>query len=122
MTLEQKADSVFSNYIRQRGADSSGRTVCFVCGNPGHWKDFVNGHWRKRRHMATRYSEINCQCICGSCNDESDPDNDKLFEHKLRLVYGDDVIDKMVVDSNKTVKFFDFDYQEIIDKYEKATG
>lgn len=117
MTLQQLADKYFSIFIRKRGADKHGMNECFVCGDPIHWEAAVCGHWQKRRHLATRYSLVNCQCLCGKCNDEGDPQNDVNFKKVLVKVYGLGPINHLVKYAHTTVKMAGWEYQEIIDKY-----
>ena len=98
-----------------------GIKACFICGVFFKWEELVCGHWQKRRHSGTRYSEINCQSICGCCNDESNPDNDNLFEFKLRQLYGDGLIDDLIITAHHTVKFNDQDYARLVQTYKSLT-
>ena len=41
----KKLDKVFSEYIRQKYADSFGMVSCFTCDARKHWKDMQNGHF-----------------------------------------------------------------------------
>ena len=66
--LKQKADAVFSQYIRLKNSDWRGYTECFICGKKGHWKSFQNAHYEKRSNNNTRYDEENCYVNCVGCN------------------------------------------------------
>jgi len=64
----KKLDRVFSEYIRQKNADTFGMTRCYTCDKTAHWKDLQNGHYISRGHMATRWLEENCRVQCSGCN------------------------------------------------------
>ena len=63
-----KLDKVFSEYIRQRDADSYGRVKCCTCDTVAHWCEMDAGHYVSRVHLATRWEEKNCHSQCISCN------------------------------------------------------
>lgn len=66
--IKKELDRVFSLYIRQRSASSTGTVMCFTCGTKGHWKSMDCGHFQSRKHTNTRWNEQNCQVQCKSCN------------------------------------------------------
>lgn len=119
--LQRLADTEFSRYIRSREADKNGFTCCFICGTPGHWEDFVNMHWQKRDNLGTRYNEVNCQCGCGGCNDESKPENYTNFEKRLIEVYGQFVVEELIRKAKGVTKLASWEYGELIVKYKSLT-
>jgi hypothetical protein len=61
--LKKKLDIVFSKYIRLRDKGNP----CITCGKP--WNDnFQCGHLFSRRHLATRWHEMNANAQCPGCN------------------------------------------------------
>ncbi len=74
--LTEKADTVFSKYIRKRDAlattGSTEMVICISCGrhkeNNGHIVN--NGHFIPRYCKSTRYDEQNCNSQCVYCNKE----------------------------------------------------
>ena len=66
--LKKKLDTIFSFYIRLRGVDDNGNNQCCTCGKIDNWRNLQCGHFVSRKHMATRFYELNCfpQCVgCG---------------------------------------------------------
>ena len=67
-----KADVIFSLYVRLFHADSNGYCTCITCGKKLLWKGFGQlhaGHYIGRMHINTRYDERNvflnvCLAIC----------------------------------------------------------
>ncbi len=66
--LDRKLWPIFSQYIRRRNADEDGIVYCFTCGVRKHWKQVDAGHFVSRNAKAVKYSEINVQQQCKSCN------------------------------------------------------
>ena len=58
--LQKEADKYFSLYIRHRDNNS-----CVICGSKVNPQ---NGHLIKRGKQVLRYSALNCNCQCASCN------------------------------------------------------
>lgn len=71
--------------------------------------------------MGTRYDEINCQCGCGGCNDESKPKNYVNFEKRLVEVYGQDAVDALIRKAKGITKLASWEIEEIIEKYKSLT-
>jgi hypothetical protein len=114
--LTLKADRIFSKYIRLRGADSNGMVKCFTCGKILYWMESDCGHFCKRQHKKTRYSEVNCQVQCKTCNWLMQG-NDIEFYARLSKKYGQNVID--LLRSQKGGKITAFELNVIIDHYSK---
>lgn len=83
--LIKRLDWVFSRWLRKSNADEDGMVVCFTCGHLFHWLSITCGHFRKRRHMATRWNEINCAPQCVECNNK---DDEKLFGNLIDERWG----------------------------------
>jgi len=72
-SLIGKADKVFASYIRNRDGNK-----CVLCGST---KSPTCGHLIKRGKKATRWDEVNCNCLCSGCNYK---DN---FEHDIYVIW-----------------------------------
>ena len=59
--LKKELDKWFSLYIRLREATPEGMIQCFTSGRVYHYKQMHAGHFMSRRHLATRWCEINVQ-------------------------------------------------------------
>jgi len=66
----RKADEAFSLFIRTRDAQQyEGRAFrCISCGKVLPIEKADCGHYVNRQHMSLRYSELNCNAQCISCN------------------------------------------------------
>ena len=67
-SLIRKADTVTSEYIRRKYADSNGFLTCVTCGQKLHWKEAHCAHYIERAAKATRWLEENLHPACTSCN------------------------------------------------------
>jgi hypothetical protein len=114
--LIKTADKVFSEYIRRRNANSLGMSECFTCGKIDHWKNLQCGHFQSRKHYATRWDEKNCQVQCAGCNVFRYGEQYK-FGLYLDKKYANNMSEKLMNKAKKTVKFSNYDIQEIIDHY-----
>lgn len=122
-SLKKECDRVFSLFVRL-SASKDEICACFTCDEQFHWKDITNGHWGKRRHSAIRFSEQGCRPQCLECNSFHDG-REKEFEARLRRIYVDQVVDELAKLKHTTVKFTDYDYKSMINKYKaklKALG
>ena len=116
-TLVDKADKVFSEYIRRRYADGNGVTECFTCGKKDHWKKLQCGHFQSRKHYATRWNEDNCQVQCAGCN---------VFRYGEQYTFGrnldinirEGLAEELNILSNKIVKYDNHDLMSLIEYYQ----
>ena len=115
--LIKKLDSVFSQYIRLKAA-SNGIAECFTCNKKDHWKKLQNGHFQSRKHYSTRWDEINCQVQCAGCNVFRAGEQYK-FSVNLDAKYGEGTARRLHIKSQKTVKFANFEIEDMIKKYKK---
>ena len=67
-SLIRKADTVTSQYIRQKYADQYGIVKCVTCDSKLHWKESHCAHFMERANKATRWLEENLHPACPSCN------------------------------------------------------
>ena len=110
-TLITKLDKVFSEYIRRKDAKNDIAT-CVTCGKKDHWKKLQNGHFMSRKHYATRWLEDNVGVQCSACN---------VFRYGEQYLFakylGAEKADMLLAKSRETVKFPDWEIQEMIDLY-----
>ena len=68
--LKKELDKWFSLYIRLRDATNDGMVECFTCNKIAHYNTggMQCGHFQSRKHLSTRFDEINCQVQCSACN------------------------------------------------------
>jgi len=91
----KKLDIVFSQYIRQKYADSFGMSRCYTCLKQAHWKDLQNGHYISRGHMNTRWDEENCRPQCVGCNVFKNG-NYTEYAHRLLQEIGEDGLNALM--------------------------
>ena len=110
-TLITKLDKVFSEYIRRRYAKNDIAT-CVTCGKKDYWKKLQAGHFMSRKHYATRWDEDNVEVQCSACN---------VFRYGEQYLFakylGTEKADMLLNKSRETVKFPDWEIQEMIDLY-----
>ena len=110
-TLITKLDKVFSEYIRRRYAKNDIAT-CVTCGKKDHWKKLQAGHFMSRKHYATRWDEDNVEVQCSACN---------VFRYGEQYLFakylGTKKADMLLNKSRETVKFPDWEIQEMIELY-----
>lgn len=68
--LIDKADDVFSQYIRLKYTDDLGYCSCYTCGATKQWTLLQNGHYMKRGHLYSRWDERNCRPQDRECNEQ----------------------------------------------------
>ena len=113
----KRADLWFSRWVRKSAANASGTARCFTCGRLGDWKhEMQAGHFQSRAKYTTRWSESNVKCQCVRCN-ISNGGQQYQFGLNLDRLYGDGTAQKIVNESNKTVKMTTDEILEIADKY-----
>lgn len=109
--LIKEADKTFSILIRKRDADENGNVKCATCDFFAHWTRLTCGHFRKRRHMATRWDPNNALPQCEKCNCR---DIDYQIEKSLRYRFGDHVVQRVIQSSNQDVNFTEEEIKEKI--------
>mgnify|MGYP001077670585 FL=1 len=108
-SLITKIDKVFSEYIRRRKGEIA---TCVTCGKKDHWKKQQAGHFMSRKHYATRWDEDNVEVQCRACN---------VFRYGEQYLFakylGTEKADMLLAKSRETVKFPDWEIQEMIELY-----
>tara|TARA_R110000796_G_scaffold160771_1_gene277544 strand:+ start:826 stop:1203 length:378 start_codon:yes stop_codon:yes gene_type:complete len=106
-----KLDKVFSEYIRRRYAKNDIAT-CVTCDKKDHWKKLQAGHFMSRKHYSTRWDEDNVEVQCSGCN---------VFRYGEQYLFakhlGTKKADMLLKKSRETVKFSDFEIQDMIETY-----
>lgn len=64
----QKADDIFSRWLRMSGADEDGIASCYTCDVMDHWSKLQCGHYIKRGSLFLRFDPRNCRIQCITCN------------------------------------------------------
>ena len=116
--LKVKLDRVFSQYIRLR--DMIPGTTLFRCISCGLVKPISQadcGHYINRSHMATRFSEKNCNAQCRSCN-RFDEGNMSGYRQGLIRKYNEPTVILLEAQKNEVRKYSDFEYEALIKHYQ----
>ena len=115
--LKKELDKWFSLYIRLRDATDEGMVQCFTCGKVSHYKSGMqNGHFQSRKHLATRWSETNCQVQCVGCNMFKAGEQYK-FSIALESKYGGGTAEYLEHTARTIMKVSRIDYEEKISYY-----
>ena len=113
-----KADRQFSRYIRLRDALPGGAFRCISCGQFKRIEQADCGHFHSRKHMATRFDELNAHAECRACNRFSADHLIKYRENLIRKIGGEE-FDRLNVRANGIKQWTDLDLKELA-KYYKA--
>ena len=113
-----KADQEFSRYIRLRDSDEMGHVVCCTCGKVVFWKDADCGHFRKRRHLPTRWLETNAHAQCKECNQGKDGAHVE-YCHFLNRKYGPGIVLKLSQISQYKDKYTQVEVDNIAKMYKQ---
>lgn len=119
MDYKAKLDRVFSQFIRLRDADENGYGRCISCGKVVFWKDADCGHYVNRKHLSLRWSEVNCNIQCRSCN-RFDEGNLPAYGIALQKKHGDGIIAQLLAAKHATAKHSEVELKATTIYYEKA--
>lgn len=116
LTLVEKLDRVFSQYVRKSSADDLGFANCYTCFTRSNWKKMQCGHFISRKHKSTRWDLMNCKIQCVDCNERK---GGNLFVYRIHLEneYGKKEVLKLVAQSLTEKKFSKTELQQMIDEY-----
>jgi len=114
--LKRKCDKLFSIYIRLRDVDRNGTAECVTCGLRDDWRRLQCGHFVSRVVLATRFNSVNCAPQCFACNVWR-RGNPAEFAGYLQRTYGNGVIESLLKEKRRTVKYTRADYEEMIAKF-----
>ena len=126
--LKKELDKWFSLYIRLRESEE-GLVQCFTCNKVSHYKSGMqNGHFQSRKHLATRWSETNCQVQCVGCNMFKAGEQYK-FSIALDSKYGEGKAEELQLLARTIMKVSRIDYEDkisyykdLVDKLKKDKG
>jgi len=116
--LVKELDRVFSLYVRHSNANLDGLVECATCPTVKPVKQMQAGHFQSRGKYATRWELKNVQPQCQGCNIWKQGEQYAMSKY-LDEKYGEGTADEMVRLSNTTVKFTDWELQEMIDDYKR---
>lgn len=114
--LVQKADSVFSTYIRLRDSDKNWFVKCPLCWAKIHWKKAQNMHFITRACWLYRYDETNCFAWCYRCNCILNW-NYIIYTRFMQDKFWIEKVDEMIRESKQIYKLPTYELEEIIDTY-----
>lgn len=116
--LIKKLDRVFSEYVRKKHADQNGFCTCITCSKKFHYKNIDAGHFVSRRHIITRYDEMNVFPQCKYCNRFL---NGLQYEYGQALdsLYGKGTADNLVQKSKSSERVETEKLQELFAFYKK---
>jgi hypothetical protein len=109
-------DDVFSEFIRKRDSDKSGRIRCISCGRKIPWQMSDCGHYIDRDHMSTRFSEINNNAQCVPCNRFRDG-NTKAYRMGLVRKYGEMAVQELEEKKYQVLKLSQAEINEMVKYY-----
>lgn len=108
----KQADDVFSRVIRYLPSVNE-KTECFFCKQQFHWTTMDCMHFRKRRHLATRYLKLNCYPGCRSCHTKYEND-EEYFAKKIDELHSEGTSDGLILLSHTVSKLSVSDLIEYI--------
>lgn len=117
--LVRKLDGIFSQYIRLRDMIPNTHLFkCISCGKVYQIKDADCGHYINRKHMSTRFSEINCNAQCRSCN-RFDEGNMSGYRNGIIHKYGEAQVIVLESMRNEIRKYSVFELSALCEHYKK---
>lgn len=116
--LIKKLDRVFSQYVRLNHSDNAGYCTCITCSKKFYYKDIDAGHFVSRRHIITRFDELNVFPQCKYCNRFL---NGLQYEYgkAIDARFGKGTADKLVQKSRSTEKLDTKKIEELFAFYKK---
>lgn len=109
-------DKVFQFYIRLRDSRPDGRCQCISCGKIVTFDKIQAGHYRSRKNMSTRWSELNVNAECFVCNCM---EGDHLINYRKNLIkkIGESKVNWLDAYCNESYKWGDFELVIMIKDY-----
>ncbi len=115
--LKAKLDRVFAKFIKARDSDGDFFT-CICCKKVKSISQFNACHYHSRRYLSLRWDEKNVNGGCIHCNKYLSG-NIQAYTRGLEMKYGKQVIEWLLIKKNNTMKLSRFEYQILIEVYEK---
>lgn len=112
----KKLDDLFSVFIRRRDCTPVGR--CISCGKLITFETSDCGHYVNRKHMATRYDEMNCNAQCRACN-RFDEGNIMGYRKGLIEKHGEKTVEMLEMKRFNTCNLKEVDLDILIDYYKQ---
>lgn len=112
----EKADAEFSRYVRRSRSKPNGWVACFTCGKEYEWKKIHCGHFMSRRHMNTRWDELNVAPQCSGCNTYRAGEQ-FIFSQNIDRIHGPGTSEELLILSRQTTKLTELDIEDIYNKY-----
>jgi len=119
--LKKELDKWFSLYIRLRDATDEGMVQCITSGRVYHYKKIHAGHFISRRHLATRWCELNVSAQSAADNLFGQGEQYK-FGLALDSKYGEGTAQELQFKSRQTFKMTRADYEEKITYYKELVN
>ena len=126
--LKKELDKWFSLFIRLRSATNEGMVQCCTSGRVYHYRKIHAGHFMSRRHLATRYCDMNVQPQSPADNLFGQGEQYRFGLH-LDGKYGEGTAEELRMKSLRTLKMSRVDYEEkisyykdLVDKLKKEKG
>ncbi|MBQ8191138.1 MAG: recombination protein NinG [Bacteroidaceae bacterium] len=116
--LIRKLDEIFSKYIRLRDMMSGRVFRCVSCGRVLPIEQADCGHYINRKHMATRFSEVNCNAQCRSCN-RFDEGNMSGYRAGLVAKRGENMVTLLEAQRNEARKWEVWEMKAAIEHYKR---
>lgn len=115
-TRKNKAWIQFSIFIRTEGADEEGFNQCVTCDARKPWRDLQAGHFIRGRLNANLFDERGVWPQCYSCNVGAQG-NVVIYYKWMLAKFGQEVIDELLRQNQKTRKWLPGELQGIFEKY-----
>jgi hypothetical protein len=121
-SLITKADTVTSQYIRQKYADHAGNVTCISCPTVLPWKEAHCAHFIERGKKATRWLEENLHPACPSCNFYRKEIHMREYTLAMIDLYGREGIEEIKAESRLVLRGYEVRQlsEDAIEYYSKA--
>ena len=119
--LKKELDKWFSLYIRLRDADDLGFVKCYTSGRYYHYKNIHAGHFMSRKHLSTRWCDINVQPQSAADNLFGQGEQYK-FGLSLDAKYGEGTAEDLQIKSRQIQKISRGEYEEKISYYKEIVN
>lgn len=110
-------DRVFSKYIRTKYIRDN-FVECVTCNRKYPINKIQAGHFMSRKHYSTRWDEENVFPQCYGCNVAKNGEQ-YLFSKFIDEKFGEGYSDVLLFKSRESVKFADYELEEMIQDYTK---
>lgn len=115
---KKKAWDAFSFWVRISGADGEGYVKCVTCTIKKPYKEMQAGHFIPGRNNSVLFSEDGVHPQCYQCNVSKKGNWPEYYSYMMHM-YGQEVIDELLLESKKIRKYILSDYIELEIYYKK---